>query len=181
MGQLAVEHQVAVEEEHVIVHVLAGEVHGVDVVGLHVDVVGHEGEARLGEVSGFGLQLLGEGTGGDDKVGHALGDQQTQLTVEDRLAVLEDGHGLVVGLGFVAHAVAQAGVKDNRLHSSTLLQSFIYPSGNRGYYSENHTIRQQNGRFGLVNHLMLIYNTHINVREESPCPWAQTSASGGLN
>ena len=38
------------------------------------------------------------------------------LTVEDGLAVLQQGHGLVVGLGFVAHAVTQAGVKDNRLH-----------------------------------------------------------------
>ena len=116
MGQLAVEHQVAVEEEHVIVHVLAGEVHGVDVVCLHINIVGHEGEGRLGEVGGLRLQLLGEGTGGDDKLGHALGNQQTQLAVEDGLAVLQQGHGLVVGLGFVAHAVTQAGVENNRLH-----------------------------------------------------------------
>jgi hypothetical protein len=71
-----------------------------------VDVVGHEYEIYLREVGGLSLQLLSEATGGDDEVLHAFSNQQTQLTVEDGFAVLQQRHGLVVGLGFVAHVVA---------------------------------------------------------------------------
>ena len=122
MNQPAVEHQIAVKKDHVIVNQIPCQVHGVDVIGPVEDVVADEGEVQLREVGGNGLQLILERTGGDDEVLDALCAEDTKLTVQNGLAVRYGSHGLVVGLGKLAHPVAVTGVENNGFHSKNPFQ-----------------------------------------------------------
>ena len=116
VNQLAVEDQIAMQEDQIVIHQVTGQIHGVDVVGLVVDVVADEGEVQMWEVSGFALQLILEGAGGDDEVGDAFCAEQADLTMEDGLAILQTSHGLVIVLSEFTHTVAETGVENNSFH-----------------------------------------------------------------
>jgi len=120
--ELTVEHQIAMQEDHVVVDVVAGKEHGVDIVGLVVEVVTHEGELGVGEQGGRGAYLLFEGADSDDEFAYAFFGQQAELTVQYAFAVLEGSHALMEGFCEIAHTVAEAGIEDDGFHGMFLYQ-----------------------------------------------------------
>ncbi len=133
--QILAEDQVAVEKQDIVVEVLPSQIHGIDVVGGLVGWVLHEGEAQAREIRRGGglLQSLLQRAGGNEESADAAIAQQAQLPGEDGVAVEQSGHGFMVGEGKIPHAVAQAGVIDDRFQAqSPLLRISIRHSGAKG-------------------------------------------------
>ena len=125
LQHLAVKHQIAVEQQDVVVpQLLPGAINGVDIVGLVIDGVMDKGDVpRQG--GAVVHQLSGKPACGHNHPGHAIGVQQPQLAADDGLVGQQLGHALGILAGQVAHAASHAGIQDQRLHDTVVLAFWL--------------------------------------------------------